>query len=358
MHALLGVLLTLSLPAGPETPGELYCSTFSIVAVDTVTGDCGVAVASRVLAVGYIVPWAEPGAGAVATQALVNPMLGPQGLDLLLGGMTAHQALDSLVASDSGSADRQLGVVDFSGGSATFTGTGAMDWAGGVCGPGYSIQGNILTGPEVVEEMEEAYLGAGGPLPWRLLQALKAGDAAGGDSRGRQSAALLVMRSGGGYMGAGDRLVDIQIADSPDPVAELARVYSLWEPVFLFPVYIDAGGQPELSYAMAIMERSLALEAPGAETLNAFAWTLAERGIYPERALDLAMQAHLAAPDDANIMDTLAQAYFSAGQYDLAVTWETEAVSREPGSQFFQQQLEKFRMALAGTERSTLEPRN
>jgi uncharacterized Ntn-hydrolase superfamily protein len=356
MHALLGVLLTLSLPAGPGAPGDLYCSTFSIVAVDTATGDCGIAVASRVLAVGYIVPWAEPGVGAVATQALVNPLLGPGGLDLLSSGMTAAEAMDSLVASDSGSVDRQLGVVDASGGSASFTGSGAMDWAGGICGPGYSIQGNILVGSEVVEEMEEAYLNSGGPLSWRLLSALRAGDAAGGDSRGRQSAALIVMRAGGGYMGAGDRLVDIQIADSPDPVTELARVYALWEPVFLFPVYIDAGTVLEQGYAMAIMERSLALEEPGAETLNAFAWTLAERGLYPERALELAMQAHLAAPDDANIMDTLAQACYSAGQYDLAVTWETEALSREPDSRFFAEQLAKFRAALAGTGRSTLEP--
>lgn len=356
MHALLGVLLTLSLPAGPDSRGDLYCSTFSIAAVDTATGDCGIAVASRVLAVGYIVPWAEPGAGAVATQALVNPLLGPEGLDLLSTGMAAEDVLDSLVASDSGSADRQLGVVDLTGGSATFTGSGAMDWAGGVCGPGYAIQGNILVGPEVVEEMEEAFLNSGGPLSWRLLSALKAGDAAGGDSRGRQSAALVVMRAGGGYMGAGDRLVDIQIADSPDPVTELARIYAMWEPVFLFQVYVDADGALEQSYAMAIMERSLALEEPGAETLNAFAWALAERGIYPERALDLAMQAHLAAPDDANIMDTLAQACYSAGQYGQAVTWETEALRREPESQFFMEQLEKFRNALSGTGRSTLEP--
>jgi tetratricopeptide (TPR) repeat protein len=164
------------------------------------------------------------------------------------------------------------------------------------------------------------------------------------------------MREGGGYMGAGDELVDIQIADSPDPVGELSRIYSLWEPVFLFPVYIDADRQPEQSYAMAIMERSLALEEPDVETLNSFAWTLAERGLYPERALDLAMRAHLAAPDDANIMDTLAQAFYSAGMYDQAVTWESEALRREPESVFFQEQLKKFEMALEGTERSLLEP--
>lgn len=356
MHLLLGLVLTLSLPSGGDTSDGLYCSTFSIVAVDTATGDCGVAVASRVLAVGYIVPWVKPGAGAVATQALVNPNLGPEGLALLSSGMPAVEVLDSLVASDSGSADRQLGVVDASGRSATFTGSGAMNWAGGVCGPGYSIQGNILVGPEVVEEMREAFLSSGGPLSWRLLKALEAGDAAGGDSRGRQSAALVVMRTGGGYMGAGDRLVDIEIADSPQPVAELARVYSLWEPVFLFPVYIDAGREPEQSYAMAIMERSLSMGQPDAETLNAFAWTLAERGIYPERALELAMQAHMASPEDANIMDTLAQACYSAGQYEQAVTWESEALRREPDGQFFQQQLAKFRRALADTERARIEP--
>jgi uncharacterized Ntn-hydrolase superfamily protein len=349
------ILLASLVPGeGIGSMDDLYCSTFSIAAVDTATGECGVAVASRVLAVGHIVPWAEPGAGAVATQALANAGFGPAGLDLLAGGMAADDVLDSLLATDPGREERQLGVVDASGRSATFTGTGTMEWAGGVSGPGYAIQGNILTGPEVVAAMEEAFLSTGGPLPWRLLRALAAGDAAGGDSRGRQSAALLVVRAGGGYQGAGDRLVDIRIDDNPDPVTELARVYSLWEPAFAFAVYLDAGTPADGSHALDIMERALAAGIRDAETLNSFAWTLAERGLFPERALELALEAHSLAPDDANIMDTLAQAYFSAGQYANAVTWEQEALRREPGSTFFQEQMRRFQEALDATGRAPL----
>ncbi len=354
-HLLFALLVGASSP-GFAADGGVVCSTFSIVAVDTASGDCGVAVASRVLAVGHIVPWAMPGAGAVATQALANAGLGPLGLDLLSSGLDAEAVMEQLCASDSGIQDRQLGVVAADGSSATFTGTGAMDWAGGISGPGYSIQGNILTGPEVVEEMEEAFLATGGPLSRRMLAALEAGDAAGGDSRGRQSAALLVRRAGGGYMGAGDQLVDIRIDDAADPVAELARIYSLWEPAFLFAAYVDAGTEPEQSYALDIMDRALSLSEPDAETLNSFAWALAERGLFPGRAVDLAMQAHMAEPDDANIMDTLAQALYSAGRYAEAVTWEEEALRREPESEFFTGQLAKFRNALVGTGRSPLEP--
>ncbi len=337
--------------AGTAEDG-LVCSTFSIAAVDTSTGECGVAVASRVLAVGCIVPWVDPSAGAVATQALVNVALGPAGLELLAGGMTAGEALDSLIASDEDIQQRQLGMVDMEGGSATFTGGGAMSWAGGVTGPGYAIQGNILTGPEVVEAMEKAFLDAEGPLSRRLVLALAAGDSAGGDSRGRQSAAVLVARTGGGYQGVGDVLVDIRVDDHEDPVGEVRRIYALWEPVFLFQAYMDAGREPERSMAIGIMERALASGERDAQTLNAFAWTLAERGLHPERALDLAMEAHMLAPDDMNIVDTLAEACYAAGQFQAAVAWEEEALRREPDNAWFAEQLAKFREALSSLERA------
>lgn len=341
--------------AVPDGADEgILCSTFSIAAVDTATGECGVAVASRVLAVGCIVPWVDASAGAVATQALVNVSLGQAGLDLLAEGMTAGEVMDSLIASDPDIEQRQLGVVDMEGGSATFTGGGAMSWAGGVTGPGYAIQGNILTGPGVVEAMERAFLDADGPLSRRLVLALAAGDAAGGDSRGRQSAAVLVARPGGGYQGVGDILVDIRVDDHEDPVGEILRIYALWEPVFLFQTYIDAGREPERTLALGIMERALASGDRDAQTLNAFAWTLAERGLYPERALALAMEAHSLAPDDMNIVDTLAEACYATGQFQAAVTWEEEALRREPGNAWFVEQLAKFREALASTERTAV----
>lgn len=341
----------------PDGAGEgILCSTFSIAAVDTAAGECGVAVASRVLAVGCIVPWVDASAGAIATQALVNVSLGPAGLELLAGGMTAEEALDSLIASDPDIQQRQLGVVDMEGGSATFTGGGAMSWAGGVTGPGYAIQGNILTGPEVVESMERAFLEADGPLSRRLVLALAAGDSAGGDSRGRQSAAVLVARPGGGYQGVGDVLVDIRVDDHEDPVGEIRRIYALWEQVFLFQTYMDAGGEPERSMALGIMDRALGSGDRDAQALNAFAWTLAERGLHPERALELALEAHMLSPDDMNIVDTVAEACYAAGRFQEAVTWEEEALRREPGNAWFVEQLEKFRQALASTERTAVPP--
>lgn len=349
------LMILLSAHAGPGG-GDVVCSTFSIAAVDTLTGECGVAVASRVLAVGYIVPWARAGAGAVATQALANISLGPDGLELLEGGLSAADALEILLSSDEGFQERQLGVVDPDGGSATFTGTGTLQWAGGVAGPGYAIQGNILAGPEVVAAMEEAFLSSGGPLARRMVVALAAGDSAGGDSRGRQSAAILVCRPGGGYQGMGDVFVDIRVDDHEAPVSELARIYDLWEAVFMYPVYLDSGDGPGDGYAMDIMERILASGERDPQMLNNFAWALAERGLQPQRAVELAFEAHSLAPEDMNIVDTLAEALYAAGRYAEAVTWEQEALGREPGNEWFREQLAKFRAALDSLERAEIPP--
>ena len=157
MQILLSVVL---LVPGSSTgsPGEIYTSTFSIVAMDTLTGEFGVAVASKVLDVGYIVPWGEPGTGAVATQAQTNALFGPEGLDILRTGATAEETMENLLGSDPEREVRQLGIVDANGNSASFTGSETMDWAGSITGSGYAIQGNILTGPEVIEEMESAFL--------------------------------------------------------------------------------------------------------------------------------------------------------------------------------------------------------
>lgn len=203
--------------------------TFSIVAFDPVPDppEWGVAVASKFLAVGSAVPWARAGAGAVATQALANLAYGPDGLDLLSAGRTAQQVVDELTGADEGRADRQLGVVDGRGSAATFTGDACLDWAGGWTGAGYCCQGNILTGPDVVDRMAEAYESTTGELAVRLMVALRAGDEAGGDSRGRQSAALYIVREGGGYLGGIDRSVDLRVEDAPEPIPELERLFRL-----------------------------------------------------------------------------------------------------------------------------------
>jgi uncharacterized Ntn-hydrolase superfamily protein len=201
--------------------------TFSIVGRSPDGSRLGVAVASKFLAVGAAVPAAEVGVGAVATQSYANLSYRPDGLAMLRDGKTARETLDALVAGDDGRAQRQVGVVDAHGGSASYTGTACHDWAGGRTGDGYAIQGNILVGPEVVEAMERAWLAADGDLADRLLAALTAGDEAGGDRRGRQSAALLVVRKGGGYGGESDVEVDLRSDEHPTPVAELRRMLAL-----------------------------------------------------------------------------------------------------------------------------------
>lgn len=198
--------------------------TFSIAACDLNEGAWGVAVASKFLAVGALVPWARAGAGAVATQALAKVAYGPDGLALLAAGRRADETLAALLANDSQRAARQVGIVDARGSAAAHTGADCHAWAGQRTGAGYTCQGNLLAGPETLDAMAAAFEGAEGELADRLLAALAAGDRAGGDRRGRQSAALLVVKAGGGYGGDTDRYLDLRVDDDPEPVAALARL--------------------------------------------------------------------------------------------------------------------------------------
>jgi uncharacterized Ntn-hydrolase superfamily protein len=202
-------------------------ATFSIVAFDPETDSLGVAVQSKFLAVGSVVPWARAGVGAVATQAMANYNYGPRGLDLMAAGNSAEQAVKALTSADEDREHRQVGVVDARGRVSTFTGSECFDWAGGVTGEHYAAQGNILVGKETVEAMATAYEETDRDLATRLLGALDAGQGAGGDSRGKQSAALLVVREGGGYGGDNDRVVDLRVDDHPEPIRELTRIRDL-----------------------------------------------------------------------------------------------------------------------------------
>ncbi len=215
--------------------------TFSIVARSADGESWGVAVASKFLAVGSAVPAAAAGIGAIATQSFANTAYKPQALAALTAGLSAAETLASLLADDADREQRQVGIVDAAGDSATFTGSGCYGWAGGVSGAGYAIQGNILTGPEVVAAMEQAWLSSAlaAPLEVRLLAALAAGDAAGGDSRGRQSAAVLVVRRGAGYGGYDDVAADLRVDDHPSPVDELLRLRDLHE------LYLTASTEAE-----------------------------------------------------------------------------------------------------------------
>jgi uncharacterized Ntn-hydrolase superfamily protein len=212
--------------------------TFSIVGFDPTTGDLGVAVASKFLAVGAVVPWARAGLGAVATQAYANTSYGPRGLELLQAGLDAPRTVERLLADDEGGDElpkRQVGIVDAHGGAASFSGPECHPWAGGRSGAGFAAQGNILVGADTVEAMVESFEGSSGELAERLLEALAAGQAAGGDSRGQQSAALLVVRQGAGYGGRNDRYVDVRVDDHRQPIDELRRVLGLWRIYFQTP---------------------------------------------------------------------------------------------------------------------------
>ncbi len=213
------VLLTAS--AAAKAP----VSTFSIVGCDPQTGELGVAVASKYFAVGSVVPWAKAGVGAIATQAWVNYDYGIIGLELLEKGMSPQAVIDSLTKADPGASRRQIGVVDSAGNAAAYTGIDCLAWAGGLIGENCAVQGNILVSDKVAQKMLAAFETSAGSLGDRLLAALSAGDSAGGDSRGRQSAALIVVRPQAGYRY--DRAIDIRVDDHPEPLAELRRLYTL-----------------------------------------------------------------------------------------------------------------------------------
>lgn len=203
-------------------------ATFSIVGADPEAGEVGVAVASKFFAVGSVVPHGTAQVGAVATQSFANTTFGPRGLELLRQGLSPQATIDSLLVGDGDPNRRQVGIVAADGRSATYTGEGCLAWAGGRSGPNYAAQGNILTGEEVVAAMEKAFLESKGkPLAERLFLALEAGDAAGGDSRGRQSAALLVKRERAGYNGFTDIAVDVRVDDHASPIEELGRLMTL-----------------------------------------------------------------------------------------------------------------------------------
>jgi uncharacterized Ntn-hydrolase superfamily protein len=202
-------------------------TTFSIVARDPETGDLGIAVQSKYFAVGAVVPWLAGGVGAIASQAWANTDFGPDGLALLNGGLSAAEALEELLAGDEGREKRQVGIVDADGNVANFTGAECLDWAGEADGEGYTVQGNLLASSKVVAAMASAYEASSRPFPERLLAALRAGQEAGGDVRGQQSAALIVARDGEGKAGFNDRIVDLRVDDHPLPIGELTRLLEL-----------------------------------------------------------------------------------------------------------------------------------
>jgi uncharacterized Ntn-hydrolase superfamily protein len=313
-----------------------------------------VAVQSKAFAVGSAVAWAEAGVGAVATQAQTNEAFGPRGLALLEAGLTSDQVLDILLGSDDGREHRQVAVMDARGVAVNFTGGQCLDWAGGVTGPNFACQGNILASGAVVDGMAEAFETAAGPLAERLLEALVAGQAAGGDKRGVQSAALLVVRPSTVYPQYRHRYIDLRVEDHTDPIAELVRLYRMWEKTDLVQAYARFAEQYEAEgrTGLAALERekigmllarSLEEEDRDPDQLNNLAWYCATNDIFLEQALEAATLAVAMRPEDANILDTLAEVYFRLDMVDEAVSTIERAIAIDPASSYYREQLRRFR---------------
>lgn len=345
--------LAVSVFPRPLYSQKLPVATFSIVAYDSIAEEWGVAVESKFLGVGVGVPWARAGVGAIATQAWANTTYGPEGLTLLEMGIPADRIVEILTAKDQDRDRRQLGVVDSKGRAASWTGEDCLEWAGHIVEEGFCVQGNILVSEEVVKKMAEAFKSTQGTLGRRLIAALHAGQEAGGDSRGRQSAALLVVREGGGYAGYDDRFIDIRVDDHPDPIQELERIYDLHEQTFQGWAYIRLGilalkqgkerdAHSALDHAMILADKY----SENAYLLNSIAWELAINEIRLDDALKLAQKAVKLAPEDGNIWDTLGEVYARRGDYAEAVRAEAQAVALTGGYKEFREKLELWQEKL------------
>jgi uncharacterized Ntn-hydrolase superfamily protein len=310
--------LLVAVGSGAQERFSQPVSTFSIVARDSLTGEFGVAVASRFFAVGTVVPWARADVGAVATQSFANTSFGWRGLDLLERGASPEETLTMLLRSDPEAGRRQVGIVGPGGKSITYTGKDCVPWAGGRQGPNYALQGNILTGEDVVIAMERAFLNTEGTLADRLYASLRAGDSKGGDSRGRQSAALLVVKKNAGYGGFTDRAIDIRVDDHPDPFKELGRLldyaqmnYAWNEGWTLFTLHKPHEALPH-------MDRALALAPENPEVLYDMAVIRLAAGLQQEaldalaKAVSLNPKLKAQASSDADLKGLHGNARFEA----------------------------------------------
>jgi uncharacterized Ntn-hydrolase superfamily protein len=350
------VLLALGVPARGRTSARTL-GTFSIVARDPLTDEVGAAVQSKYFNVGHAVPWVEGGVGAVCTQASVNPSLGPRALALMKAGFSGPEALDALMEQDEGRDQRQLGLVDAAGKAASWTGESCLDWAGQRTGPDYAVQGNILAGEAVVVAMQKAFLETEGELAHRLVAALEAAQAAGGDKRGQQSAALVVGRPSQRHPEFRTRYVDLRVDDHAQPIKELRRLYGIYEANVLAQAHVkllaeaDAAGDERLvalgrKRIGAILRRASDNPELGASALNGLAWNVASQGMYLEEALRAARRAAELEPESWEILDTLAEVLFRLGQREEALEVGERALLLAPGQDYLRQQLRRFKQDL------------
>ncbi len=324
-------------------------ATFSVVAYDAETDELGIAVESKFLAVGAVVPFAEAKAGAVATQAWANTKYGPQALKLLKMGVKPENVIEVLTNKDDKSSQRQIGIVDSNGNSASFTGKNCMKWAGGESGDKFAIQGNILEGRNVVNSMVEKFKNTNDkPLGKRLIEILKAGQKAGGDKRGKQSAALYVVAENGGYSGYNDRFIDLRVDDHENPIEELERIYYLHEKTFQASSYIRRGikalEENRKDKADILLSRVMDIagkydDDPG--LLNSIAWEFAQHEYNLDFALMSAKKASKLKPEDPDILDTLAFVYAKKGNFRKAVEIERKAFKLS-NNKLFKKRIEKW----------------
>lgn len=279
------------IPAGrhPEAHGNVI-ATFSCVGYDPETKDLGVVVQSKFFAVGSVVPWAKADVGAIASQAFGNTTYGPGGLALLEQGKSAEETLHALLESDSLRERRQVGILDATGRSATHTGKECQPWAGGIAGGDFAAQGNILVSEATVKAMADAFTKTKGILGDRLMAAIEAGQAAGGDSRGMQSAAILIVRKGGGYAGYNDRYCDLRVDDAKDPIAELRRIYNIWKPNALVTEGYTLVEKKEYERAYALGREAISLRPEAGEPRYHLACYYS-RGGNAEKALQMLGEA-------------------------------------------------------------------
>ena len=351
------VWLGLGLGAPAPSLAAFDRGTFSIVAFDSVTQEMGVAVQSKYFSVGTDVPWAEAGVGAVATQARVDPSFGLKALGLLRTGMTAPEVLKALAATDSAWEARQLGIADARGGIASWTGKKCMDWAGSETGTDFACQGNILAGPAVVSGMAKAFRETQGELAQRLLAALEAAQAAGGDKRGMQSAALIVVRPSATHPQFTQRYVDLRVEDHKAPIKELKRLLQIQEGFhgadnhFLYAEAYEAGGRSDLAArerdrVAEILRRALDRKERDASMLNGLAWACATHDLFLADALRAADRAATIEPRNVDILDTLAEVHFRIGNTDRAIEVESRAVTIDPKSEYLRDQIERFKKGI------------
>lgn len=328
-------------------------ATISIAAADTLTGDLGIAILSRVISVGAISPYGKAGAGVVVTQATANTTYGPLGIEMLSRDLLPWDIVDALLANDGDTTQRQVSIIDVHGNSYAFTGSGCVQKAAHMYGAGYSVLGNTLSSESIVKIIGRTFELSKGPLTDRLLESIEAGERASADA-GYRSATLLVLREHGGYLGFNDRYVDIRVDDSPTPLEDLKRIYKQWMNRFTFDMQIKSieafmagnnitAARAELQRLVNELNAQLRDKPDDPDVLNRIAFILATYDIDRERALDLAKRAAKLEPTNDRILSTLAECHYHLGHYDEAIAIGAELVKQSPANDNFWKRLQKYR---------------